>query len=999
MPSPSPASPVDDNISNAQNNLAFAKPATQDSTWSPYAAARAVNGRLDDYQHTQNTQNAWWQVDLGQQHAISAIDIYNRENCCQERLNNFYVLVSAEPFVSEELQASLAQEGVLAIHVDAVGEHITLDLDKHARYLRVQLLGKGYLHMAEFAVRGEKLAPEPQISGLPESGELIAGDSLSISVSTADDSAVQSIDLFLNDVLVRTETQLPFTWNAEMQDDALLQNLAAGSYRLKALLTDVQGRKAEQVVEFQVAQKLDEDCEPHEAIRYIEQTCANSACHGGGAYPLLTKAGIAVLGELESKIKPGEKMLVAGDPATSWLHKKMDGSQGDGGGALMPLGAASPSDGMSVVTQWILDGAKTCDAEPDDTPVSHPNALDQTRLFSCASASAQRSSPARMRRILGDEYSSASQYRRDDIEVLERSAGAYFSTEGAGLSLDPGTVELLFLTKFNFLRPWTENNVNGWRSMYKLEGVHKHEDFECMFKSGTVSDACRDAYVALILEKRALFRTPTTEETSLIREVLDNALAQNTSRKKALELTVFTASLLPGALFRSELGDEQGRLRADELALALAAVLSPFPVGAPFFSDELFASDPDADDRSRGRFGAIKKAAEDGSIFDPEVRKALLRKYAFGVSTERPDLVRPHNEFDAHANWRGAYWLAPNIQKFFREWLDYDEITFKQSAASTSAFEDVFSVNNFYSFFIAESGAVNSRKRGRQPMLADALDDVIARVVIETDADDTDVFRELMSTNRFMLPANIGAELQNIAEDRIEKRFGMVYNSDEAISKDRSERWKQLPERTGVLTHPAWLAAHGDANEDGPSLVLRGKWIREHLFSQSVPSLEFVMVDAQLAPSHPDVSARERVRQATETGPSAAACRGCHEKMNSLGLPFEDFNHAGFVRAYDRGDGGVDSSTVINNLPDEQLNRSYTSGKEFLTALSESNYARRGFIRQSFRYFMGRAERIEDSCTLVEMESALDQNGSFIDMLQALVASETFTHRSHGAAQ
>jgi hypothetical protein len=69
---------------------------------------------------------------------------------------------------------------------------------------------------------------------------------------------------------------------------------------------------------------------------------------------------------------------------------------------------------------------------------------------------------------------------------------------------------------------------------------------------------------------------------------------------------------------------------------------------------------------------------------------------------------------------------------------------------------------------------------------------------------------------------------------------------------------------------------------------------------------------------------------------------------------------------------------------------------EMVQAFATSVEARRGFVRHTFRFFMGRDEVLEDACTLVEMEAALGDNGSFFAMLEALISSETFTHRHAG---
>jgi len=202
-----------------------------------------------------------------------------------------------------------------------------------------------------------------------------------------------------------------------------------------------------------------------------------------------------------------------------------------------------------------------------------------------------------------------------------------------------------------------------------------------------------------------------------------------------------------------------------------------------------------------------------------------------------------------------------------------------------------------------------------------------------------------------------------------------------------------MPEdRLGVLTHPAWLSSHGGNFEDGPSMVYRGRWIRENLFCETVPGLDLVMVEAKLLPSSPELSARERMFQTLEESEDGPTCRSCHDLMNPLGLPFESFNHAGFVRVEDHG-AAPDGSTVVANLPDPALNGTYAGSADFIQALARSPYARRGFIRHAFRFFMGRDEVMADGCTLAEMEAALDETGSFFSMMEALISSETFTHR------
>jgi hypothetical protein len=86
-------------------NLAAGKPARQSTTNSGGEARRAVDGNtngawsINSVTHTDNELQAWWEVDLGSSQKIGKISVWNRTDpCCQDRLRDFYVLVSDTPF-------------------------------------------------------------------------------------------------------------------------------------------------------------------------------------------------------------------------------------------------------------------------------------------------------------------------------------------------------------------------------------------------------------------------------------------------------------------------------------------------------------------------------------------------------------------------------------------------------------------------------------------------------------------------------------------------------------------------------------------------------------------------------------------------------------------------------------------------------------------------------------------------------------------------------------
>ena len=81
-------------------NRALTGSASLSGTLSPYSADICINGVTGgEFCHSDTaTGNDWWQVDLGSQYAIGEIRLFNRDDCCQDRLSNVYVLMSDTPF-------------------------------------------------------------------------------------------------------------------------------------------------------------------------------------------------------------------------------------------------------------------------------------------------------------------------------------------------------------------------------------------------------------------------------------------------------------------------------------------------------------------------------------------------------------------------------------------------------------------------------------------------------------------------------------------------------------------------------------------------------------------------------------------------------------------------------------------------------------------------------------------------------------------------------------
>ncbi len=159
-----------------ETNLARGKAVQQSSTDYGGDPRRAVDGNIDgnwgsnSVSHTAGQPQPWWQVDLGASQSIRTIRIWNRTDCCAERLADFYVFVSDNPFSSAAPNSTVSQPGVWHYyHKGVAGRTTDIPVNRNGRYVRVQLTGANYLQLAEVEVLGAGwpgLPPQAGSSGV-----------------------------------------------------------------------------------------------------------------------------------------------------------------------------------------------------------------------------------------------------------------------------------------------------------------------------------------------------------------------------------------------------------------------------------------------------------------------------------------------------------------------------------------------------------------------------------------------------------------------------------------------------------------------------------------------------------------------------------------------------------------------------------------------------------------------------------------------------------------
>jgi hypothetical protein len=217
----------------------------------------------------------------------------------------------------------------------------------------------------------------------------------------------------------------------------------------------------------------------------------------------------------------------------------------------------------------------------------------------------------------------------------------------------------------------------------------------------------------------------------------------------------------------------------------------------------------------------------------------------------------------------------------------------------------------------------------------------------------------------------------------------------------------KIPNRMGILTHPAWLTAQSLNVSTDP--VKRGKWIREKLLAGFIPDVP-ITVDAAIPEDH-NKTLRQRLHEKTKH----SSCWKCHESMNPLGYAFEMYDDFGRYRTkeeleypehiiklasytgrYTRNTYKtvpLDTTGHLSGTGDPKLDGDVKDAIDLISRLAKSDRVRQSIIRHAFRYFMGRNEMLSDSKTLIAADKAyLESGGSFNAVIVSLLTSDSFMY-------
>jgi hypothetical protein len=168
--------------------------------------------------------------------------------------------------------------------------------------------------------------------------------------------------------------------------------------------------------------------------------------------------------------------------------------------------------------------------------------------------------------------------------------------------------------------------------------------------------------------------------------------------------------------------------------------------------------------------------------------------------------------------------------------------------------------------------------------------------------------------------------------------------------------------RAGILGTAAFLGLNATQLEGSPTN--RGKFIREHVFCQTIPDPP-PDVTTNLPDPPPGVILTKREKlSAHQTKPTCAAC---HSLMDPLGLPMENFDAIGGYRATDQGK-TIDVSGDVDGVK-------FVGPAALGDLLSKNDEVMSCMVRNVYRYATGHHESPGEERVIAELGARFKTSG------------------------
>jgi hypothetical protein len=191
-------------------------------------------------------------------------------------------------------------------------------------------------------------------------------------------------------------------------------------------------------------------------------------------------------------------------------------------------------------------------------------------------------------------------------------------------------------------------------------------------------------------------------------------------------------------------------------------------------------------------------------------------------------------------------------------------------------------------------------------------------------------------------------------------------------------------QRMGVLSLPAVIASHSGPTNTRP--IKRGVfWARKVMCMELEPPPPGTSTDVKETPG---MTERQRIEEVTK----GKACIGCHKIINPFAFFQENYDALGRWRTTDNGS-PIDASIMIDFLDEDPVKT--TGPVDGIKTLTDSMMFKQCFVRQMFRFYMGRKEDASDDPLLRRMffEFAYKDKQDILGALHTLTSSDRIVRR------
>ena len=719
---------------------------------------------------------------------------------------------------------------------------------------------------------------------------------------------------------------------------------------------------------------------PNVLVPFLKQYCVR--CHGSRK-----QAGDLALHELGTNPVRGLQIEIR--------RRMLDQLES---GEMPPEDAKQPSpDRRKQVTLWIRRELRQAGAAVDDGRRWHPsrgNWVDHDALFSGKGAT-KTATRGRLWRLTGQGYEEFMQHLNVEYRLGFRTYGHRRIRSPWELSPHAGFRD--YASQHRIGEPEIEHHLRNAtrvaRAMVARLSKSKRNDMRALqylLKTGNASTAVarvagNPEFSKVSQHVRRLKRLVKRYE----RTFTDNHPRLKSARQK-LRAAENALGELPktltrdeaGAAFKGILGRQPsqeeldryaGFLRSNLQTLGPEKAVEQLLIAILFHPEVMYRLELPAGGATRGPMAARDLArAIAYALTDREPDEELRQAAAAGKLVQRKQIrgqvVRILDDREI---------AKPRMLRFFQEYFGYTAAidVFKDSATRKAA--GFRGSNDWHpNFFVSDA-------------------DRLVESILEQDKQV--LYKLLTTTKTFALTGN--TKQAKGVKKNASKPFSLfaqtaleIYELDITREDWSDDRPFEMPQehRMGILTHPSWLIAHS-TNFDNHAIG-RGRWIRERLLGGRIPEI-LVTVDAQL-PDEPENTLRQRMRVTREKN-----CWKCHQLMDPLGLPFENFDHFGRFRTTEMGR-PVDTAGNVRQSGDPRLDGPVKAPFELLRKLASSQRVQQVFVRHVFRYFLGRNETLADGPTLVAAHRAYaDGGGSMHALITSLLTSDAFLYRTSGDAE